>query len=88
MSRERFDAGFSFRGRRYNDYLLPLFYNEFMRGFIFILFLFLALPGTADTYIRLGFGSAIMSAIIGFFVAIGLTIKSCWYIIKSIFSKL
>jgi len=57
-----------------------------MRGFIFILFLFLALPGTADTYIRLGFGSAIMSAIIGFFVAIGLTIKYCWYIIKSIFS--
>lgn len=38
-------------------------------------------------YIDPGSGSAIMSAIIGFFVVIGLTIKSFWYKIKSIFVK-
>jgi len=38
-------------------------------------------------YIDPGSGSAIMSAIIGFFVAVGLAIKTYWYKIKSIFSK-
>jgi len=40
-------------------------------------------------YIDPGSGSAIVSAIIGFFVAIGLAIKTYWYKIKSIlnFSK-
>ena len=40
----------------------------------------------AHAYIDPGSGSAIMSAIIGFFVVIGLTIKSFWYKIKSVFT--
>lgn len=42
----------------------------------------LSLPATA--YIDPGSGSAIMSAIIGFFVAIGLAIKTYWYRLKSL----
>ena len=38
-------------------------------------------------YIDPGSGSAIMSAIIGFFVATGLVIKTYWYKIKSIFTR-
>lgn len=38
-------------------------------------------------YIDPGSGSAIMSAIIGFFVVIGITIKSFWYKIKSFFIR-
>jgi O-antigen/teichoic acid export membrane protein len=37
----------------------------------------------AFAYIDPGSGSAIMSAIIGFFVAIGVLIKTFWYKIKS-----
>ncbi len=44
-------------------------------------------PGVAFAYIDPGSGSAIMSAIIGFFVAIGLAIKTYWYKIKSLFSS-
>lgn len=36
-------------------------------------------------YIDPGSGSAIMSAVIGFFVAIGLAVKTYWYKIKSVF---
>lgn len=39
----------------------------------------------AMAYLDPGSGSAIMSALIGFFVAIGLTIKTYWYKIKSHF---
>jgi len=38
-------------------------------------------------YIDPGSGSAIMSAIIGFFVAISLAIKTYWYKIKSLFLR-
>jgi hypothetical protein len=38
-------------------------------------------------YIDPGSGSAIMSAIIGFFVASGIAIKTYWYKIKSIFTS-
>jgi hypothetical protein len=38
-------------------------------------------------YIDPGSGSAIMSAIIGFFVAASLAIKTYWYKIKSLFSS-
>ena len=38
-------------------------------------------------YIDPGSGSAIMSAIIGFFVAIGLVIQAYWYKLKSFFMK-
>jgi heme/copper-type cytochrome/quinol oxidase subunit 4 len=48
--------------------------------------MFLLIPETAHAYIDPGSGSAIMSAIIGFFVVIGLTIKSFWYKISSIFT--
>ena len=41
----------------------------------------------AAAYIDPGSGSAIMSAIIGFFVASGLVIKTYWYKLKSIFSS-
>jgi len=40
----------------------------------------------ALAYIDPGSGSAIVSAIIGFFVAVGLAVKTYWYKIKSIFS--
>lgn len=48
--------------------------------------MFLLIPETANAYIDPGSGSAIMSAIIGFFVVIGLTIKSFWYKIKAVFT--
>lgn len=57
-----------------------------MRGCFFLMVLFLILPSTSHAYIDPGSGSAIMSAIIGFFVVIGLTIKSFWYKIKSVFT--
>ena len=41
---------------------------------------------TILAYIDPGSGSAIMSAIIGFAVAIGLAIKTYWYKIKRIFT--
>ena len=44
------------------------------------------LPSVSFAYIDPGSGSAIMSAIIGFFVAIGLVIKTFWYKIKSFFT--
>jgi len=41
----------------------------------------------AMAYIDPASGSAIMSAIIGFFVAIGLAVKTYWYKLKSIFIR-
>lgn len=41
----------------------------------------------AIAYIDPGSGSAIMSAVIGFFVAAGLIIKTYWYKLKSIFTS-
>ena len=49
----------------------------------FTLLAFMAQPAFA--YIDPGSGSAIMSVIIGFFVAIGVLIKTFWYKIKSFF---
>ena len=40
----------------------------------------------ALAYIDPGSGSAIMSAIIGFFVAIAMAVKTYWYKIKGIFT--
>jgi hypothetical protein len=40
----------------------------------------------AIAYIDPGSGSAIMSAIIGFFVAMSLAIKTYWYKLKSLFT--
>lgn len=41
----------------------------------------------AMAYIDPGSGSAIMSAVIGFFVAISLVIKTYWYKFRSFFTK-
>ena len=43
-------------------------------------------PIQAMAYIDPGSGSAIMSAIIGFFVAIAMVVKTYWYKIKSLFT--
>lgn len=45
----------------------------------------LSLP--AHAYIDPGSGSAILSAIIGFLVAIGLAVKTYWYKLKSLFKR-
>ena len=45
-------------------------------------FIFFAWNGSALAYIDPGSGSAIMSAIIGFFVAAGMLIKTYWYKFK------
>ena len=58
-----------------------------MKKILLIVVSLLSLPGTAHAYIDPGSGSAIMSAIIGFFVVIGLTVKSFWYKIKSRFIR-
>jgi hypothetical protein len=53
---------------------------------LFIAFTLTALMAQpAFAYIDPGSGSAIMSVIIGFFVAIGVLIKTFWYKIKSFF---
>ncbi len=49
----------------------------------FILFTFSVQPAFA--YLDPGTGSSILSIIIGFFVAIGVLIKTFWYKIKSFF---
>jgi hypothetical protein len=37
-------------------------------------------------YIDPGSGSAIMTALVGIFIAIGLTVKTYWYKLKSLFT--
>tara|TARA_B100001057_G_C22072148_1_gene652427 strand:- start:25 stop:249 length:225 start_codon:yes stop_codon:yes gene_type:complete len=41
----------------------------------------------AYAYIDPGSGSAIISAIIGFFVALGITVKTYWYKLKDLFKR-
>jgi hypothetical protein len=41
----------------------------------------------AMAYIDPGSGSAIMSAIVGLFVAVGIALKTYWYKIKSLFTS-
>ena len=45
------------------------------------------LVSPAFAYIDPGSGSAIMSAVIGFFVAIGIAIKTYWYKLKGMFTS-
>ena len=52
---------------------------------IYGLAIFILATPTAHAYIDPGSGSAIMSAIIGAFVAIGLAIKTYWYKLKNLF---
>ena len=51
---------------------------------VFIMLFTVSLPAMA--YIDPGSGSAIMSAVIGFIVAIGLAVKTYWYKLKSLFT--
>lgn len=51
---------------------------------LFLLLIFM--PIVAHAYIDPGSGSAIMTAIIGAIVAIGVTLKTYWYKIKSFFT--
>jgi O-antigen/teichoic acid export membrane protein len=60
--------------------------GENMKNYVLLVTL-LTIVTPAMAYIDPGSGSAIMSAIIGFFVAIGLAIKTYWYKIKSIFKR-
>lgn len=60
--------------------------NQLFRKFFVITILVLFNPLSAMAYIDPGSGSAIMSAIVGFFVAIGLLIKTYWYKLKSFFT--
>jgi hypothetical protein len=52
---------------------------------VFSVLMLVSMPVFA--YIDPGSGSAIMSGIIGFFIAAWLVIKTYWYKIKSLFSK-
>lgn len=45
-----------------------------------------ALAGSLYAYIDPGSGSAIISAVIGFFIAVGIAIKTYWYKIKRFFT--
>ncbi|MDX2471616.1 MAG: hypothetical protein QNL04_13680 [SAR324 cluster bacterium] len=54
--------------------------------FVFFVLLFGLWATPAMAYIDPGSGSAIMSGIIGFFVALGLVIKTYWFKIKSLFT--
>ena len=58
-----------------------------MRIVILLVLIFSAMATSpAYAYIDPGSGSAIMSVIIGFFIAAGLAIKTYWYKLKSLFS--
>lgn len=54
---------------------------------LLILLIFSISIQPAHAYIDPGSGSAILSAIIGFLVAIGLAIKTYWYKLKSLFMR-
>lgn len=59
-----------------------------MKRTIFLVCILFAIgTQSAFAYIDPGSGSALISVIIGFFVAIGVLIKTFWYKIKSFFSK-
>ena len=58
-----------------------------MRMIVALMLLFSAVAiSPAYAYIDPGSGSAIMSVIIGFFVAAGLVVKTYWYKFKSLFT--
>jgi len=57
------------------------------RDIIIAILLLSALPATAHAYIDPGSGSALISIIIGAFVAAGVAIKTFWYKITGIFSR-
>lgn len=61
--------------------------NSFNNSIPYLLVVFISLwVQPAMAYIDPGSGSVIMSAIIGFFVALGMAVKTYWYKLKSLFS--
>ena len=54
--------------------------------FLFGFLAFFVWSAPVFAYIDPGSGSAIVSAIIGFFVATGMLVKTYWYKLKSLFS--
>jgi len=57
------------------------------KPFLLPTFIFLLFTGNLMAYIDPGSGSAILSAIIGFLVAIGLIIKTYWFKLKGLFMR-
>ena len=58
-----------------------------MRHTLFFMAMVFGFQETAFAYIDPGSGSAILSVIIGFFVALGLAVKTYWYKLKSFFLR-
>ena len=56
-----------------------------IRSFTFVALVTVCLPAFA--YIDPGSGSALVSLVIGFFVALGLLVKTYWYKLESLFTK-
>lgn len=54
---------------------------------LLVFFAAIAFSCPAMAYIDPGSGSAIMSAIVGFFVAVAMVIKTYWYKLKSLFTR-
>ena len=52
-----------------------------------LIFFIYLIPMQLFAYIDPGSGSAILSAVIGFFVAIGVAVKTYWYKLKNFFVR-
>ena len=62
--------------------------NKFNKKFsVVAFFILVASSQPAHAYIDPGTGSAIISAIIGFFVVAGVTVKTYWYKFKDLFKS-
>lgn len=55
-------------------------------NYLFLAIILTLLSSPAHAYIDPGSGSAIMGAIVGFFVAVGLAVKTYWYKLKALFA--
>ena len=53
-------------------------------NYLFLAVILALVSSPAHAYIDPGSGSAIMGAIVGFFVAIGLALKTYWYKLKAL----
>ena len=66
---------------------LTEFLGRIMKQILRVILITLAIsPVSAFAYIDPGSGSVIMSAIIGFFVATAMVVKTYWYKLKSVFT--
>lgn len=59
-----------------------------MRNKLIYALLICTLPLTSMAYIDPGSGSALMSAVIGFCVAVGMVVKTYWYKLVHFFKKM